>query len=105
MLARKRMFTGRRSVGEGSIRATRKSAGTVAEVQCSSACKPLLGINIGDTEESVTNRLGAPTDAFLQGTTKAVLYQNLNLVVWLARERVNAIAMGHYENVREGRSR
>jgi hypothetical protein len=83
----------------------RKSAGTIAEVRCSSACKPLLGINIGDTEESVTNRLGAPTDAVLQGTTKAVLYQSLHLVVWLARERVNAMAMGLYENVRAERSR
>src|SRR3954452_652314 len=50
----------------------RKSTGTVGEVQCYSPnvvvsdCKPLLGINIDDSEESVTNRLGAPTGAGLE---------------------------------------
>jgi hypothetical protein len=80
----------------------RKPAGSIFEVQCFSpnviigACKPLLGINIGDTEESVKKWLGHPTSAPIYGTTKVLVYPELNVVIWLRRERVYGLAMFHH---------
>lgn len=58
------------------------------------ACKPLLGIDIGDSEESVRQRLGAATDAFIDGPTKTLVYQDLHVMLLLQKQRVYGMAMG-----------
>ena len=90
------------------VRFRKASPGNVSRVECvslsttSGACKPLLGMNVGDDEAELVRRLGPPTGAFLYtgasslGMVKTIVYQNLNATYLLEKQRIYSMAIGHW---------
>jgi hypothetical protein len=70
----------------------------VTQIHCYSEdmlyyCPKLGGVRDGDSEEEVLQKLGNPTISNIEGATKRMSYRDLNIEVWLTKEKVYAVAV------------
>lgn len=76
----------------------------LSDIECidpsfsSYSCAPVLGIHIGDSEESVISKLGKPTIGKIVGEDKILIYQQWNVLFILTRGRVDLLAVGFYRD-------
>ena len=70
----------------------------VTIIQCTSddkgnRCPALGGVRDGDSEKEVLRKLGNPTSSKIDGVTKQMSYRDLNIEIWLTKERVYMLAL------------
>lgn len=72
----------------------------VATVMCTdltfgalNTCASVGGVNIGDSEEDMVSKLGAPSRSSIDGVTKKADYADIGLSVFLTRGKVFSLAL------------
>lgn len=67
----------------------------LSEIRCVTGCV-ILGITIGTSEESVTDRLGKPEHEKIYGLTKIMDYTKLNLSIGFTEKKVGFMIVKNY---------
>jgi hypothetical protein len=57
----------------------------------------IAGVNIGDTEDHVKSALGVPTSEKLSDVTKTIVYDRLNIKLYLAKQKVYMMKVGLHQ--------
>jgi hypothetical protein len=78
---------------------------TVSKIGCyvnsasfSSGECSLLGLSAGSSEEAVRKKLGRPSQESIDGVTKVMTYNGLDLTVFLTKQKAYMFVIGHDSN-------